>query len=437
MAFNSTSSSSSSPDAEQPTTAKTKVIDSASDDDSDGASSSSASEVGVGAEEDVPVLSHAEQRRQKRKEQKVKKGLVKTPDGDNASPGDKKATKVKNTAELAPSKIPKRQNSVWVGNLSFKTTPDALRQFFDGVGEITRVHMPMKMASAGPNGRGAVKENRGFAYVDFATPEAKTIAVTLSENHLDGRRLLIKDGDDYTGRPSTSIQSLSSDPTFTNADGGDKSLTGHTKTAQKILRQQKQPAGPTLFLGNLSFETTEQGIRSMLESHHSKEVKAEDSMDKWIRKIRMGTFEDTGKCKGWAFVDFLTTDDATTALTNPKNHFLDGRKLVVEYGSPDAVRRGGAGSRGDKGKRERVRPVRKRGIEEDGEGESDSAEKPVKRRRADEEAGESNGPPTRKERKEGRGERPSKVRAKPGAALANAKREAVSIVPSLGKKTVF
>ena len=36
--------------------------------------------------------------------------------------------------------------------------------------------------------------NLSFAYVDFATPDAKTIAITLSENPLDGRRLLIKDG---------------------------------------------------------------------------------------------------------------------------------------------------------------------------------------------------------------------------------------------------
>ena len=34
-----------------------------------------------------------------------------------------------------------------------------------------------------------------FAYVDFATPDAKTVAITLSENPLDGRRLLIKDGE--------------------------------------------------------------------------------------------------------------------------------------------------------------------------------------------------------------------------------------------------
>jgi hypothetical protein len=31
--------------------------------------------------------------------------------------------------------------------------------------------------------------------VDFATSDAKTIAITLSEGNLDGRKLLIKDGE--------------------------------------------------------------------------------------------------------------------------------------------------------------------------------------------------------------------------------------------------
>ena len=72
-----------------------------------------------------------------------------------------------------------------------------------------------------------------------------------------------------------------------------------SKTAQKILRSQKQPAGPTLFLGNLGFEATEQSIRNMLDSHRNKPEGEEASDEKWIRKIRMGTFEDSGKCKGY------------------------------------------------------------------------------------------------------------------------------------------
>ena len=157
----------------------------------------------------------------------------------------------------------------------------------------------------------------------------------------------------------------------------------------------------------------------------------------------------------WAFADFFTAEHATAALTNPKNHFLDGRKLVVEYASPEAVRRGGGlprekgkGSprdrsdrfngggerrgRGDaaeegeqKRRGERVRPKRK----SEAVGEDEPDEQPAKRQRLGREEPPHKG-------REGRDSRP-KVRAKPGAALANAKRETVGIVPSQGKKIVF
>lgn len=126
------------------------------DDSSDSASTSSGADTET---EDVPVLSHAEKRKQKKKEQKK---------SDPTDEQNVKKTKVRNTAELAPSKVPKRQNSVWVGNLAFKTTAQSLRQFFDGCGEITRIHMPMKLSSGGPSG-GAVKENRGSVTLCPAT----------------------------------------------------------------------------------------------------------------------------------------------------------------------------------------------------------------------------------------------------------------------------
>jgi hypothetical protein len=89
---------------------------------------------------------------------------------------------------------------------------------------------------------------------------------------------------------------------------------GHSKFAQKTLSAQKQPPAPTLFLGNLGFETTVESIRGLLEAHRTKEKEKEKSEavvsseslnndgananDPWIRKIRMGTFEDSGLCKG-------------------------------------------------------------------------------------------------------------------------------------------
>lgn len=87
-----------------------------------------------------------------------------------------------------------------------------------------------------------------------------------------------------------------------------------SKTAQKILGAQKQPPAPTLFLGNLGFETTDQSIRELFEAHRpKKKAKTEDiegaakpeADDKWIRKVRMGTFEDSGLCKGCVFYLFV------------------------------------------------------------------------------------------------------------------------------------
>ena len=153
-------------------------------------------------------------------------------------------------------------------------------------------------------------------------------------------------------------------------------------------------------------------------------------------------------------MDFTSVEHATAALTNLKNHFLDGRKLVVEYASPDAVRRGGYGPfRTDKSKDQQARsgPGAKRDRrsqsqanggggrdEEDGGGEEDAAEeseRPAKRRRSEAGAGEERGQRGRASKGDSAGR--SRPRSKPGAALAMAKREVVSIVPSQGKKIVF
>ena len=137
-------------------------------------------------------------------------------------------------------------------------------------------------------------------------------------------------GDDFVGRPAATPTT----PVTTNEDGTTITaeatkpgapITGLTKISQKILAAQKQPPGPTLFLGNLGFEATDDSIRQLLEAHRKKpaetpaENKRDESVDdgeeddeskanlggngsqkedKWIRKIRMGTFEDSGKCKG-------------------------------------------------------------------------------------------------------------------------------------------
>lgn len=146
------------------------------------------------------------------------------------------------------------------------------------------------------------------------------------------------------------------------------------------------------------------------------------------------------------------------ALINPRNHQLDGRKLVVEFASADAVRRGGgvvaASKKGGKettntdegGGNKRRRPDERPQFGEQGEG-GQARSRPPKRSRTDlprdtETQAEYDQPvPERKTERERRpgppGGKVTGKRLKPGAALANAPREKVGIVKSEGKKIVF
>ena len=74
---------------------------------------------GTGSAGDDPILSHAEKRAARKRQKKAV------------------------AATDAPSK-PARGFSVWVGNINWKTQPQALKAFFADVGEATRIHLPAK-----------------------------------------------------------------------------------------------------------------------------------------------------------------------------------------------------------------------------------------------------------------------------------------------------
>jgi RNA recognition motif-containing protein len=283
-------------------------------------------------------------------------------------------------------------------------------------------------------------------------------------------------GDDYTGRPTSASTGADG---VTGKNGVDGSKT-HSKTAQKILRVQKQPPAPTLFIGNLGFETTEDAIRELFEAHKEKKKKPkeepdddakpkEKTKDAWIRKIRMGTFEDSGLCKGYilncfvqtlvltrtecysfAFADFTTIEQATSVLINPKNHLLNGRKLVVEYAGADAVRRGAPKAKREEGVPLKGRESKSHGPRADrlkhkqhqdmSEGKSEQSvaqsvsvveAQPHPKQHHTE--GDERRQPIGMEKKI----KGPRVRPKPGAALALAKRETAAILPSQGKKITF
>ncbi|OCF33678.1 RNA-binding protein rnp24 [Kwoniella heveanensis BCC8398] len=317
----------------------------------------------------------------------------------------------------------KRQNSVWVGNLAFKTTVETLTDFFQrgvtelggqGAGCITRINMPKKP------GKGGYAENKGFAYVDFVSPEMQELAVALSERPYEGRRLLIKKGDDHTALPTARTPK----PLSTKAEDLGSSSKGRPETS-------------SLYFGNLPFDATEQGLRDLVEGNAVEREGAEldegaesigerGGKKSGLKKVRLGAFEDTGRCKGFAFLDFLSSRHAKSALANRKNHFYGGRKLTVEFASEAAAQRSGGRS---KPRTDAPPKPRKFYSAPDGDGEGETGA-------AAGVGGEGEGEEPKRNDKRGKKWEVT-GRPRPGAALAMAKRENVAIVEGAGKKITF
>jgi RNA recognition motif-containing protein len=205
-------------------------------------------------------------------------------DGAPTSDGEKKA---------------KRSDyGIWIGNLPFSFTKADLRKFLIENSlitddQITRVHLP---SSDGPgavhSARKLKPQNKGFAYVDLSTESVLNKALELSESLISGRRVLIKNNKSFEGRPEKT---------------SDAALTGTSRIAKS-----GKPSSKKIFVGNLSFDTTEEDLRE----HFGRcgEVKT----------VFVATFEDSGKCKGFALVEFEDLEAAEAAVRGWINVPIEG-----------------------------------------------------------------------------------------------------------------
>ena len=76
-------------------------------------------------------------------------------------------------------------SKVFVGNLSFDTSSEALQALFAEVGEVVSLVVPTDRASGRP---------RGFAFVEYTTGEHADEAIRKFEGYeLDGRRLRVNE----------------------------------------------------------------------------------------------------------------------------------------------------------------------------------------------------------------------------------------------------
>ena len=89
-----------------------------------------------------------------------------------------------------------------------------------------------------------------------------------------------------------------------------------------------------MFVGNLSFQTTESDIRAAFEQYNP------------VESVSIITDRDTGRSKGFGFVE-MSEEDANKAIAGLGGSELDGRALTVNEAKPMVKREfGGGGGRG-------------------------------------------------------------------------------------------
>ncbi len=92
--------------------------------------------------------------------------------------------------------------------------------------------------------------------------------------------------------------------------------------------------GNRLYIGNLSFETTEEVLRALL---------AEDGRK--VKDIHIVTDRETGRPRGFAFAEMANEGEAQAAMQALDGRDLDGRALKVNEAKERAPRSGGGRDR--------------------------------------------------------------------------------------------
>jgi cold-inducible RNA-binding protein len=93
----------------------------------------------------------------------------------------------------------------------------------------------------------------------------------------------------------------------------------------------------SIFVGNLDFSATESSVRALFEPYGN------------VDRVNLVTDRDTGRSRGFAFVEMTDSAEADRAITALNGVSLEGRALNVNEARPKTEGGRGGFSRGPQG----------------------------------------------------------------------------------------
>ena len=92
-----------------------------------------------------------------------------------------------------------------------------------------------------------------------------------------------------------------------------------------------------IYVGNLSYDTTEDALNDLFAQHGE------------VSSVTIITDRDTGRPRGFAFVEMSDDNQARAAIEAINGQEVDGRTLTVNEARPRTPRSGGGGGGGGRG----------------------------------------------------------------------------------------
>jgi RNA recognition motif-containing protein len=92
--------------------------------------------------------------------------------------------------------------------------------------------------------------------------------------------------------------------------------------------------GKKLYVGNLSYNATGSDLEQMFSAHGT------------VQSAEVIADRETGRSKGFGFVEMGSDEEAQAAITALNGHEHDGRQLTVNEARPKESRGGGGGGGG-------------------------------------------------------------------------------------------
>ncbi|MFM7202845.1 MAG: RNA recognition motif domain-containing protein [Myxococcota bacterium] len=91
--------------------------------------------------------------------------------------------------------------------------------------------------------------------------------------------------------------------------------------------------GKRLFVGNLPYSVTESELNDLFAGYGE------------VASARIITDRETGRPRGFGFIEFVNDEDGEAAIKNLNGHSLNNRPIIVNEAKPQERRGGGMGGR--------------------------------------------------------------------------------------------